>query len=101
MARNYRIAVIGGDGIGPEVTREALHISQWLRPFCQAFGQAVTLKTLISPRRRTVLRVHLLEVFSFNPAQIQNEVSARPKSNLEGLCTLPFGSSALPFSFSL
>ena len=26
MARNYRIAVIGGDGIGPEVTREALTI---------------------------------------------------------------------------
>ena len=26
MSREYRIAVVGGDGIGPEVTREALKV---------------------------------------------------------------------------
>ena len=28
MSRDYRIAVIGGDGIGPEVVREGLRVLQ-------------------------------------------------------------------------
>ena len=50
MARNYRIAVIGGDGIGPEVVREGLRV---LERVASVHGFRVTPDAL-SVRRRAL-----------------------------------------------